>query len=368
MMSTMTKSKRFKGVYTRKLDDRDTAIYFSYKNIKGNGTYQKVGLKSQGVTEQYAYEKRSETILLLKNGEVPQILSRNKNFRTTLNYIADFYFTHHQKKSTEKRKRQYNNRIREHIGDLNIHSITPKDILKLQELWNKDGLSPATVIQYTELIGTLFNYYSKQTNTRLNNPTVNIHKPTVINTRERVLSKEEIEMVFDEIQTNFTMTMFFALALTTAARKSTILNYKVKDVSFEDKTLTSYDFKNESTYKSFLDDRTVELIKLRMQECQNQPNAYLVHRADITDLGRWISREFKIVFDNLFNIGLHPNDRRNRVVIHSIRHTVLSHLGRQGSNVFLLQKISNHKTLDLVARYTKMAEDTGKNEIQNLWS
>jgi hypothetical protein len=47
----MIKSKRSRGVYTRKQANGETALYFGYKNIKGNLTYQKVGLKSQGITE-----------------------------------------------------------------------------------------------------------------------------------------------------------------------------------------------------------------------------------------------------------------------------------------------------------------------------
>jgi len=243
----MVKSKRFNGVYLRKQVNGDTTLYFSYKNVKGNVTYQKVGLKSQGVTEQYTYDKRSEVVLLLKNGEVPHLLSRNKTYKTTLNDIAEFYFTHHQTKSTIKRQRQYNNRIRNEIGDMNIYNITAKDILKLQQTFERDGLGATTIIQYTELIGTLFNFYSRQTNTKITNPTLNIHKPSVNNRRERVLSKEEIDKVFNEIQSDFTLTIFFALGLSTAARKSTILNYKVKDVNLENKTLMSYDFKNESS-------------------------------------------------------------------------------------------------------------------------
>ncbi|MGE0737933.1 tyrosine-type recombinase/integrase [Sulfurimonas sp.] len=350
----MVKSKRFKGIYLRKQVDGDIALYFTYKNDKGNVSYKKVGLRSQGITEQYAYDKRSETILLMKNGEVPQILARNKGYKTTLNDIAEFYFTHHKTKSTEKRKRQYSNRIQNVLGDMNIYSIAPKNILQLQQILENNGLGASTIIQYTELVGTMFSYYSKQTNTKLNNPTLNIHKPSVQNRRERVLSKDELDMLFSEIQSDFTLSIFFALALTTAARKSTILNYKIKDINMQEKTLLSYDFKNESSYKSFLDDKTIKLIKLRISQCNGEANSPIVFKPDIKDLGRWISREAKIVLDNLFNQGLSPNDRKNRVVIHTMRHTVLSHLGRQGSNIFLLQKISNHKSINMVARYTKL--------------
>ena len=154
----MVKSKRFKGVYVRKQKDGDISIYFSYKNAKGNLTYQKVGMKSQGVTEAYAYDKRSETVLLLKNGEIPHIVSSNKTHKTTLKDMAELYFSYHKTKSTEKRQRQFNNRIMSELGHINVHNITSKDIINLQKKFESDGLCASTVIQYTELISTIYNF------------------------------------------------------------------------------------------------------------------------------------------------------------------------------------------------------------------
>lgn len=366
-MNKLIKSKKFKGVYLRKREDGDIAIYFTYYNSKGNSTYQKVGLKSQGVTEKYAYQKRSETILTLKNGEIPHMMINNKEHKITLNEIANYYFTNHQVKSTKDRKNRYNNRIKKRIGDMNVHSITAKDLTTLQDTLKNDGLGRYTIIQYIELIGAIYNYYKKYKDDKLINPTLNIKKPSIDNRRRRILTEDEIDLVFNEVKSDFTLTLFFSLALTSAARKSTIFNYKIKDVNLIDKTINSYDFKNESAYVSFLDDRTIELIKIRMNQCSNNPNASLVYRPNITNIYKWVSNELKLVFDNLFNVGLSIKDSQNRVVIHSIRHTVLSHLGRKGANVFLLQKISNHKTLEMVSRYVELSEYSGRNEIQTLW-
>ena len=84
-MSKMVHSKKFKGVYSRKRKDGDITIYFTYKDIDGKLFFHKVGLKSQGITEQYAYEKRSETLLKLMNGEIPTIIvNKNKRYKITV--------------------------------------------------------------------------------------------------------------------------------------------------------------------------------------------------------------------------------------------------------------------------------------------
>jgi hypothetical protein len=69
----MTKSKKYTGVYYRKRKDGDITYYFIYKNTEGVPTFHKVGLKSQKITKQYVFDKRSELILELKNGEVPKL-------------------------------------------------------------------------------------------------------------------------------------------------------------------------------------------------------------------------------------------------------------------------------------------------------
>ena len=71
--------------------------------------------------------------------------------------------------------------------------------------------------------------------------------------------------------------------------------------------LKPYDFKNKTTYKSFLDDRTVELIKMRINS-SNDINDKLIYKEGVHDLQRWISRRFKIIFDNLFNNGSTNNE------------------------------------------------------------
>ncbi len=104
----MIKSKKYKGVYHRKKKDGDVTYYFTYKE-DSKTKYQKVGTKSQGVNESYVNELRLRTISTIKTGELPPKLVRNNSrYKTTVNDISEFYFTHHRTKSSEKRQRQYN--------------------------------------------------------------------------------------------------------------------------------------------------------------------------------------------------------------------------------------------------------------------
>ena len=362
----MTKSKKYQGVYYRKKKDGDITYYFTFQDENKKTKTQKVGLKSQCIDEAYVYELRMKTILNLKNGDLPpKLLRNNKKYKISVDEMADFYFTTHITVSTDKRRRQYNYRLKDVFGEMSIYNVSEKHI---EDFKNKilNEISEQTTIVYLELLGTLFNYYAKQKNIKLHNPVLFTKKPRIDNVRERFLSKEEIQLVYDEVGENLPMKLFLSLSLATAGRKSTILNYAVKDVDLAHKMINSYDFKNKSTYKSFLDEQSIELIKIRMSQATS-PNDKLIYRNGLKDLERWISRGYKIIFDNLFNMGLSISDRKNRVVIHTLRHTCLSTLGMKGCNEFLIKKISNHKSSSMVNRYVKLSEDTGRKEIDTLW-
>ncbi len=365
-MSEFIKSKKYTGVYYRKNKKGDITYYFTFKD-EGKTKYQKVGNKSNGIDEQYVNSMRIETITKIKNDELPPKVVRKNNSRysITVDDISKFYFQYHQTKSSNKRQRQYNYRLKDFFGKMSIYNVTDKHIEDFKQK-TLEEVSEQTTLIYLELLSTLFNYYSRKNHIKLNNPVMLVDKPRVDNIRQRFLSKGEIDLLFNEIEDNFTMTIFLSLSLCSGSRKSTVMNYKLKDVDLEHKMITSYDFKNSSTYKSFLDDRTIELIKIRMKQTDNL-NDNLVYKSDIHDLDRWISRMFKIVLDNLFNIGLDINDRKNRVVIHTFRHTVLSHLGMSGSNEFLIKRISNHKSTRMVERYVKLNDESGRKDIEKLW-
>ncbi len=362
----LNKSKKFIGVYYRNNKSGDITYYFTYKDENRKQTFQKVGTKSQGITERYTFEKRNETILKLKNGELPPLAKSKKRHVLKFDDVANFYFDNHKVRSTEKRKRYYKYRLEPYFGQMNFYNITVKHLMKFRDETMKD-VSPQTTIMYLELMTTIFNYYIKSHNLKIHNPTKLVPRPKIDNRRERILSKKEINELFIALDGSLTLSLFCSLALCSAGRRSTILNYKVKDVDLEHNTINSFDFKNQSTYKSFLDVRTHHLIEQRIEQCRHNPEAYLVHRNDINDVGRWVSRELKIIFDILFNQGLDKGDIKNRVVIHSFRHTTLSHLGMNGVNSYLIQKISNHKSSKMVERYVKLDENSGKKEIQKLW-
>lgn len=145
------------------------------------------------------------------------------------------------------------------------------------------------------------------------------------------------------------------------------LNIKKSDVNLEDKLFTLKDFKNDTTYYGYFSDNTLfNLVKNRMDMIDD--NEFLISSNDYKDMNRYISREMNTIYYALFNYKLsNQNDRKNKVVNHTLRHTVLSHLAMNGESVYSMKTISNHKSLSMLDRYIKLNPNYGRKSIENLW-
>ena len=79
-----------------------------------------------------------------------------------------------------------------------------------------------------------------------------------------------------------------------------------------------------------------------------------------------IQSPLRKIFNKLFNQKLDKNDRKNRVVVHTLRHTFASHLAINGTPIFTIQKLMNHKDIKMTMRYAKLADNSGRGEVDNL--
>ena len=70
---------------------------------------------------------------------------------------------------------------------------------------------------------------------------------------------------------------------------------------------------------------------------------------------------------NQFNDGLTKDDRVNRVVIHTLRHTFASHLAITGVSIQEIQKLMNHKDIKQTLKYAKLMPDSGRGFVENLY-
>jgi integrase len=368
------KSKRFRGIYHIELQNGDLSYYITYK-ADGKLIKQKIGLKGEGVNENVCNRIRTETIANLRIGAPIPIqtpIIKRKHSNVTLNDLADFYFDSQNGKSTHKWLGKYNLRIRNSIGDKDVALIDAKILESFRQSLIKANLAPSTTNCYIDIISAIFNYGIRNEINKggnLTNPTRLLKKLKVDNKRERFLSKSEIIALLNYIGDDPTLFLFTKLALSTGARFQTLLNIRKMDVNLENRLLTLKDFKNESTYNGYItDDDLFDVLSNRMKVIG--ASDYLIREDGVRDISKYISRKMSSAFYDLFNYELDPTDtdyRKRKVVIHSLRHTMLSHLGLKGVSPFEIKQLSNHKSLSMVERYVKLNPESGREKVEGLY-
>lgn len=366
-------SKKYDGVQLYHKSNKDVSYYIRYKDENNKLRRVKIGDKSKGITEIYCYQKRSEIINKIRLGEEPPSIARKKKKKIVkLNDIADMYFKYkeaHIKGDIKKHYRRYPPNLKERFGEEDIDFITSEKVLKYQIDLHNNGYAPATINYNISFLGTLLNLAIDEKLLNRQNPlkSKKIKMIKTDNERERFLTLEEIKKLYNNLEDE-NIGLFIALSLSTGGRLETILNIRYKDINIEDKIITLKDLKNGGSYKGFIRDDLLEQIKTYISSMSDiSANSYLIGGKLTKYPSRTIQRKMKNIFEPLFNKGLDTKDSKNRVVIHTLRHTFASHLAINGTPIFTIQKLMNHKDIKQTMRYAKLAPDSGKDFVNNLY-
>jgi integrase len=216
-----------------------------------------------------------------------------------------------------------------------------------------------------ELFGTIYNFGLKEDLYTRANPSLRVERFEVNNTRERYLYTNDISLLFDTLKDNKLLTLFVQIALTTGARLESIISIQKKDLDLYNGLISLNDFKSKGTYKGFLTDELIQIFADETKELRANDYVININKQQVTS--RQIQQRLKPILDKLFNKQIDRDDRKNRVVIHTLRHTFASHLAINETPIYTIQKLMNHKDIKMTLRYAKLAPESGKSAIQGLY-
>lgn len=380
----LTKSVKYQGVYFNNLKNGDKTYYITYKDLTTNKKiYLKVGTKNSGITEKFCYNKKNEILTKMRLGEEANPI-RNRRIRkriTSVDMIAKRYYENRKLHMSEKNYKDalslYITHIQPYIGNKDINEVSEDDIENIM-VDKKTKLANKTINSIIQKVSTIFNFAIKKKLFKGSNPAKYIEKLPESNERTRFLSSEEISLLLDEVKYDTALYLFTYIALTTGGRLESLCALKIQDIDFRHNVVNIIDTKNKTNYRGFLKDDP-NFINLLKEHIKGRPvNEHIFKNKSTIAIKRDIQRNLSKVFNKLFNKSINESPksedkeleaekRRNKVVVHTLRHTFASQLAINGTPIFTIQKLMNHKDIKQTLRYAKLGKDGGRDFVNNLF-
>ena len=355
------KSKKYSGVYISPLKNNDKSYYITYKDVEGKKVWIKIGLHSEGVRENFCYQKRAEEVNKLRLGEDTTVGNKKKKV-ITLNELFKIAFKDKElhNKGYESEVLRYGKHLRNSLGKYYIEDIKKDDIIKLQMLKKEEGYADATINHIVRIIHTCLNYAIKHKIYKETNPCLDIKYFTLDNTREKFLKTNEIKILYKRLEYDSELLLFTKLALCTGGRLESIVELQKKSFDFDNKIVRIVDFKNKSTYIGHFNDELCEILREKVKDKDDGDRIFTYEKIQI-------SKRMLRILSELFNKGIDSRDSKNRTVIHTLRHTFASHLAINGCPIMVIKQLMNHKDIKMTMRYAKLAPDSGKDSVEKLY-
>lgn len=235
-------------------------------------------------------------------------------------------------------------RLLEYFGVRKLTQITSYDIERFMLKRGKE-VNPSTVNRSYALLSHMLNKavdwdYIKDS------PCRRVKKLKEPPGRIRWLTDTECERLLDECTRSKSLWIYEIVftALNTGMRKGEMQSLTFDDVDFEQKLITVNKTKtNEVRYIPINNELFAILKELR----DSNPHwHYVFSKEDGTAYGNW-----RLAFQKACQRAGIKDFR-----FHDLRHTFASYLAMEGYNVFTIQRLTGHKTLSMVARYTHLAD------------
>ncbi|MBQ7764316.1 site-specific integrase [bacterium] len=259
-----------------------------------------------------------------------------------------------------------------YFGNINLEDITPARIEDFKRDVKKDtGNKNATINRYLQALSKMLNI--AVANEMLNkNPMLLVKKLQENNYKTRVLSKEEENRLFEEIERGYevvgrertrkTIYPYIHLkniiicALQTAMRKAEILNLKWSNIDFDYEYIELLETKSGKSRKIPISSKLMKIFK-KILATSNSEYVFVNPSTNSNYID--IHRAFETVLKNA---------EINNFRFHDLRHTAATRMLEKGADIRTVQEILGHSSVSVTERYTHTNAKSKKSAIELLCS
>lgn len=240
------------------------------------------------------------------------------------------------------------------LGSYFLCHITPAMIAELRDRLMGEATSrktlrtPSTANRYLAAISRAFTVGVNEFQWLKENPVSRITRPKENKPRERYLEKVEINRLLAACRKSKSPHLYAVVSflLATGARKSEVLGLKIGDVDFNRATATFTSTKNGST-------RTVHLTQQVLDILRDEKEKRVVMSEYLfPSMNGKKPADIKSAWESAVeDAGL----KGSNVCLHTLRHTMASHLSMEGFSMLEIGNILGHKSMSMVKRYSHLS-------------
>ena len=190
---------------------------------------------------------------------------------------------------------------------------------------------------------------------------------SVNNVKPRYLTKEEIQsylkevkqVTYNEADKHDYLYLISLLALSTAARRDTILSIKIEDLDLENNNIQLRNFKTEKNFVSAISSPEIKNEIIRV--IANRPASNFLFENPTTGLRiSTFPPKMKEILD--YTVNCHKS-YLNWLTIKEFRNTVASHLAMSGTSIALIAQVLDHASTRTTEIYAQLAPSVAKDDV-----
>ena len=373
----------FRGVRYRKHSIRKHGVkfdrYFAIRyQIDGQRREEGLGWASGD----WSAEKAALTLAELKKahkiGEGPTSLKEKRNIakerktKAARNQITfekiftDQYYPQAQAdkdpQSYKREKSLFKKWINPVIGALPLRDVAPIHLEKIKKNMKDADLSERSREYALAVIRQVFNFSYRNNLFNGDNPVRKVKIPKSDNKRLRFLTPEEADTLLNSLKVDAPELWEQSLiSLHAGFRASEIFRLTLADLNFEQGTLTAKNSKGKKTRFGYM---TQEIKQMLLNKKRGEFSALLYPGPDGKEK-REVSSAFQRIVKKLgLNNGI--EDRRDKVVFHTCRHTYASWLVQNGEDLYKVKERLGHGTLAMTERYAHLAPGSDRGTVKTI--
>ncbi|WOH38556.1 site-specific integrase [Thalassotalea fonticola] len=227
-----------------------------------------------------------------------------------------------------------------YLGDIPLRDITTGMISSYRDYRLKSGRAEATVHGEMAFLGRLFDFASIDLDIpNLVNVAKKVKKPSGSKQRDVVINKDELITFVAHTPAkyrNYLKVLFY-----TCSRKSELLHLPVEWIHLDEQIIKLPDYKTKTKTKRevLLNKEVIAILEEEISYSKIRGENTLFNFVSGT-----VSEVFRKVAEKLGYEGL---------VLHSLRHSGVTHYAKKGLSTVALRSITGHKSLISLNRYVK---------------